>query len=258
MASEEESMFRRSHVAAALLLFAAATARAVTVDELIAKNVEARGGIEKLRSIQSLRTSGKMFIGDGGFSVELGYVQMVKRPGMFRGEASLQGMTAVSAYDGHEGWQIQPFGGRLDPEKMSADDVKGLKLLSDLDGPLVDYQAKGYKVEYLGTEDVDGTDAHKLKVTLKDGDVLSIYLDPDYFLQIRSIVQYKIRGVEVVEETDWGNYEQVGGVMLPFSIESGPKDQPKPSKLTIEKAEINIPLDAKLFRFPASPATVNK
>jgi outer membrane lipoprotein-sorting protein len=251
-------MFKRTQLAAALLLFAAATARAVTVDELIAKNVEARGGIEKIRSIQSLRTSGKMFVGDGGFSVELGYVQMVKRPGMFRGEASLQGMTAVSVYDGQEGWQIQPFNGRLDPEKLSADDVKSLKLLADLDGPLVDYQAKGNKVEYLGTEDVDGTDAHKLKVTLKDGDVMYIYLDPDYFLQIREIVQYKIRGVEVVEENDWGNYEQVDGVMLPFSVESGPKGQPKTSKITIEKAEINVPLDEKIFRFPTSPAAVDK
>jgi outer membrane lipoprotein-sorting protein len=251
-------MLRRSQLVAALLLFAAASARAVTVDELIAKNIEARGGIEKIRSVQSLRTSGKMFVGDGGFSVELGYVQMIKRPGMIRGEVSLQGMTSVSAYDGNEGWQIQPFGGRLDPEKLSADDVKGLKLLADLDGPLVDYEAKGSKVEYLGIEDVDGTDAHKLKVTLKDGDVIYIYLDPDYFLQIRAIVQYKIRGTEVVEEDDWGNYEQVNGVMLPFSIESGPKGQPKNAKITIEKAEINVALDPKLFHFPAAPAAVNK
>jgi outer membrane lipoprotein-sorting protein len=122
----------------------------------------------------------------------------------------------------------------------------------------VDYAAKGNQVEYLGTEDVDGTDAYKLKVTLKDGDILYIYLDPDYFLQIRMIIQSRIRGAEYVEEHDLGNYEQVNGVMLPFSIESGPKGQAKNTKITIEKAEINLALDPKLFRFPAIPAAVSK
>jgi outer membrane lipoprotein-sorting protein len=241
-----------------LLLFAAVSARAVTVDELIAKNIKARGGIEKIRAIQSLRTSGKMFAGDGDFSIELAYVQMIKRPGMIRMEVSMQGLTSVAAYDGSEGWQIQPFEGRLDPEKLSADDLKGFKSMADLDGPLVDYEAKGSKVEYLGTEDVDGTDAYKIKVTLKDGDIDYIYLDPDYFLQIRVIIQRKIRGVEVVEEDDLGNYEQINGVMLPFSLESGPKGGTKNQKITIEKAEINVALDTKLFHFPATPAAVSK
>jgi outer membrane lipoprotein-sorting protein len=251
-------VFRRSQLVLVTLLFAAVSARAVTVDELIAKNIKARGGIEKIRAIQSLRTRGKIFSGQGDFSIELAYVQMIKRPGMYRQEASMQGLTAVAAYDGSVGWQIQPFGGRLDPERMSADDAKGLKLLADLDGPLVDYAAKGNQVEYLGTEDVDGTEAYKLKVTLKDGDILYIYLDPDYFLQIRMIIQSRIRGAEYMEEHDLGNYEQVNGVMLPFSIESGPKGQAKNTKITIEKAEINLALDSKLFRFPAIPAAVSK
>jgi outer membrane lipoprotein-sorting protein len=214
--------------------------------------------MEKIRAIQSLRTSGKILASEGGLSFELGYTQMIKRPGMVRMEVSLQGLTQVRAYDGNVGWQIQPFEGRLVPEKLSADDVKGLKLIADLDGPLVDYEAKGSRVEYLGTEDVDGTDAHKLRVTLKDGDVLYIYLDPDYFLEIRTIVQMKMRGAEVVEEEDLGNYEQVDGVMLPFSVESGRKGQPKDTKITVEKAQTNPALDTKLFQFPAAPAAATK
>jgi outer membrane lipoprotein-sorting protein len=251
-------MFKRSQLMAALLLLAAASAQAVTVDELIAKNIKARGGIEKIRAVQSLRTSGKMFQGGGDYSIELAYAQMIKRPGMIRQEVSMQGLTAVGAYDGSLGWQIQPFEGRLDPEKLSADDMKGFKLLADLDGPLVDYAAKGSKVEYLGTEDVDGTDAYKIKVTLKDGDVIYVFLDPDYFLEIRMIVQMRIRGSEFVEEDDLGNYEQVNGVMLPFSLESGPKGQAKSTKIIIEKAEINVVLDTKLFQLPATPAAVSK
>lgn len=251
-------MFKRSQLMAALLLLAAASAQAVTVDELIAKNIKARGGIEKIRAVQSLRTSGKMSQGGGDYSIELAYTQMIKRPGMIRQEVSMQGLTAVGAYDGSLGWQIQPFEGRLDPEKLPADDVKSFKLLADLDGPLVDYAAKGSKVEYLGTEDVDGTDAYKIKVTLKDGDVIYVFLDPDYFLQIRMIVQTRIRGSEFVEEDDLGNYELVNGVMLPFSLESGPKGQAKSTKITIEKAEVNVALDTKLFQFPATPAAVSK
>jgi len=104
-------MFKRSQFMAALLLLAAASAQAVTVDELIAKNIKARGGIEKIRAVQSLRTSGKMFQGGGDYSIELAYAQMIKRPGMIRQEVSMQGLTAVGAYDGSLGWQIQPFEG---------------------------------------------------------------------------------------------------------------------------------------------------
>jgi outer membrane lipoprotein-sorting protein len=251
-------MWRRNLIIAALLVFAAASAQAFTVDELIAKNIKARGGLDKIHAIQSLRTTGKIHAGGGDFSIEIAYVEMTRRPGMFRQEVNMQGLTSVTAYDGAVGWQIQPFSGRLDPERLSADDVKFLERSADLDGPLVDYAAKGNRVEYLGTEDVDGTDAHKLKVTFKDGDVQYIYLDPDYFLQIRTIMQSKVRGAEYVQEMDWGNYESVGGVMLPFSTEAGVKGRPKETKITVDKVEVNVALDPKLFHFPATPTAVSK
>jgi len=242
----------------ALLLLSAAGARALTVDELIAKHIQARGGLVKLRAVQSLRLSGRMLSGDGGSSMELSFVQIVKRPGQIRQEVGMQGLTAISAFDGSLGWQIQPFSGRLDPEKLSADDAKGFRIFADLDGPLVDYAAKGHNVEYLGTEDVDGTEAHKIRVTYRDGDSLTVYLDPDYFLQIRTIVQMRVRGVDYTEEEDWGNYEQINGVMIPFSFETGLKGQPKTTKVVYEKAEINPALDSKLFSFPAPPASAGK
>jgi outer membrane lipoprotein-sorting protein len=244
----------RYGLVAALLLFIASSAMALTLDELIAKNIKARGGLEKIRAIHTLRSSGKLLFLGGGFSIELRYMQLIKRPGMLRTEALLQGLTAVTAYDGNVGWQVQPFQGRMDPERMAADDVKGLQLTADLDGPLVDYKAKGNTVEYLGTEDVDGTDAHKLKVTLKNGDVRYVYLDPDYFLEIRTLDQTTIRGVLVEQETDLGNYEQVNGVFLPFSIESGGKGGPKGQKITIDKVEANDDLNDAMFHFPAAAA----
>ncbi|HSE39639.1 MAG TPA: hypothetical protein VLH08_02650, partial [Acidobacteriota bacterium] len=223
----------------ALFFISLGHANAVTVDELIAKNIEARGGLEKVKAIHSLRLTGKVQFD----SFQLSYVFMAKRPSMMRNEASFQQMTAVTAYDGSVGWKIQPFMGRVDPEKMSGDEIKPLQLNADIDGPLVDYKAKGNTVEYLGTEDVDGTDAYKLKVTLKNGDIRQIYLDPDYFLEIRWIDQVFIRGTQQEVETDLGSYEKVEGVYWPFSYEVGQKGKPKGQKITFEKAEINPDLD---------------
>lgn len=226
-------------------------AHAVTVDELVAKNIEARGGIDRIKAIQSLKTEGRLFF-TGNFSVELGYSDLIKRGGKYRNEASLQGLTAVQAYDGKQAWQIQPFQGRKDPEKLAADQAKSLARQADIDGPLVDWKAKGHKIEYLGTEDVDGTAAHKLKVSLADGDIQYIYLEPDHFLEIRNLTRSTVRGVEYEQETDVGNYERVAGVYLPFSYESGPRGQPKNQKISIEKAEANVELDDALFALPAA------
>lgn len=237
----------------ALLLAVSGAASAMTAEELIAKNLEAKGGRDAIKAIQSLRTTGKLsFTGD--FAVDLTLDTIVSRTGKVRQEASLQGMTSVQAYDGKEGWQIQPFGGRKDPEKLSADDSKGLIDDADIDGPLVDWREKGSTIEYLGTEDVDGTQAHKLKVSEKDGDVKYVYFDPDYFLEIRTVTQRKVRGSEQAFESDLGNYEKVAGVYMPFSIESGPKGAPKQQKITLEKVEVNVPVDDAKFAFPASPA----
>lgn len=241
----------RCGLVAALFFIALGSASALTVDELIAKNIEARGGIEKIRAIQSLRETGKIQFGSRSF----GFAWMAKRPGMVRYEFSFQGLTSVIAYDGSIGWRIQPFQGRLDPEQMAGDDVKSLQLEADIDGPLIDYKGKGHTVEYLGNEDVDGTDAHKLKVTLKNGNVRYVYLDPDYYLEIRWLDQTRIRGSQQEQEADLGNYEKVDGVFFPFSMEAGAKGGPKNQKITIEKVEINPDLDDALFHFPAAPTS---
>ena len=223
---------------------------AATVDELVAKNIEAKGGAQALHSLQSLRLTGKLLINNGQF--QLGYVETRKRPDEVRTEVTLQGMTAVNAYDGKEGWKISPFQGRKDPEKMSTDDTKSVMEDGEIDGPLVDWKEKGSTVEYLGTEDVDGTQAHKLKVVRKNGDVVFVYLDPDHFLEIRTLSERIEHGAQMEVETDIGDYEKIGGVFIPFSSESGPKGSPVKQKIVIEKAEPNPPLDDAIFHFPAT------
>ena len=224
--------------------------RPATLDELVAKNIEAKGGTDALHSLQSIRLAGKMLVNQG--QIQFGYITTKKRPGEVRSEYSLQGMTAVQAYDGKEGWKISPFQGRKDPEKMSADDVKSLIEDAEIDGPLVDWKAKGSAVEYLGTEDVDGTLAHKLKVVRKNGDVNFVYLDPDHFLEIRVLTQRVEQGAQVEVETDLGEYEKINGVLVPFSIEAGRKGDPDKQKIVIDKAEANLAVDDATFRFPAA------
>ncbi len=242
-------------VAAVVLLAAASSAFAYTADELAAKNVAAKGGAEKLAALHSLRLTGKLLV--NGDTLQLGYVAMVERPDSVRYEATLQGLTLVQAYDGTQGWKINPFQGRKDPEKMSADDAKDLSEdAADFTGALVDYRAKGYKLDYLGTEDVDGTEAYKLRVTRPNGDITYVFLDPDYFLEIRTINRRIQHGIPKETVTDYGDYEQVNGVYFAFAQSSGPNGSSDRQKVQIDKAEANTALDGALFRFPATqPAT---
>jgi len=221
-----------------------------TVDELVSKNIEARGGADALHALQSLRLTGKMLVQQG--QIQLAYLQTKKRPDEVRTESSLQGMTQIEAYDGKEGWKVSPFFGRKDPERMSADDVKTLMEDAEIDGPLVDWKTKGSKVEYLGTEDVEGTFAHKLKVVRKNGDVNFVYLDPDHLLEIRVLTQRMRHGAQEEVETDLGDYEKAAGVFVPTSIESGRKGAPDKERIIIDKVEANVPVDDAVFHFPAS------
>src|ERR1700686_2389581 len=221
-----------------------------TAEELVNKNIQAKGGIEKIKAIKAIRIKGKLNVGGGLIAATL---QENDRPNLIRETFTLQGMTAVTAYDGTTGWPIQPFGGHKDPEFMGEDDLKDLLLDADFDGPLVDYREKGNAVEYLGHDVVDGDDALRLKVTLKDGDIIYYYLDPDTFLEIRKEVQEFIRGSIKENVDDLGSYKPVAGVMYPFSIASGPKNRPDAAQTTtIEKIDVNVPLAKSEFELPAS------
>ena len=232
-----------------MALVAAPAVQAVSVDELLAKNLEARGGAEKVAAIKTLKSEGKMLFG-GQF--ELALTQYQKAPESIRTEASLQGLTAVQAWDGKDAWQISPFQGRKDPEKMSGDDAKSFADDAPIAGALIGARERGSKIDYLGTEDVDGTGAHKLKVTLKNGDVEYVYLDPDHFLEIRTTAQRSVRGTQVVSVTDFGDYEEVAGVFFPFSMATENKADGSRQQITIEHAEANVPLEDSVFSFPAT------
>jgi hypothetical protein len=222
---------------------------AQTADELVQKNIEAKGGLDKMKAIQSVRMTGKLN-GGGGFVATVG--QENERPNLVRQTFSLQGMTAITAYDGRTGWQIQPFEGHKDPELIGEDELRGLVRAADFDGPLVDYKEKGNTVEYLGHDIVDGDDALRLKVTLKNGDIVYYYLDPDTFLEIRKETQEFIRGTIRESVSQMGSYKPVAGVMYPYWMTEGSKAHPDGQTITIEKIEVNVPINPSDFALPAS------
>ena len=232
----------------AIALFAAVSMQAadLTVDEILAKNAEAKGGIDKLRALNSIRFTGKMTLGGG---MEAPIVMSKKRPEMMRMDFTVQGMTGTQAYDGAGGWMLMPFMGKKDAEPMSGDMLKEVKDMADFDGPFIDYAKKGYKAELLGKGEVEGTAVYKIKMS-RDGQDTIVFIDADSFLDIKAEAKRKMQGQEVEGETTYGNYQEFGGLLFPMSIEMKAKGMPAGQTITIEKVELNPTLADDTFKMP--------
>ncbi len=218
---------------------------AQTADDIIAKYITTIGGMDRIQAMQTLRRTGR-FTGGGGFEAVV--VQENKRPGSVREEFSIQGMTGITAYDGRTGWKIEPWGGKKDPEALGEEELRSISEDADFDGPLINYQQKGNKVELVGLEQVEGTDAYKLKVTLANGDIRYYYMDSDYYVPIRIDTQRMIRGAQQEFETSLGDYKRVAGVYLPHSIETGARGSQDRAKITYDKIEANVAIDDARFK----------
>ena len=248
------------HVLAAALFASAAFpafAQDVTAQSLLDKNLEARGGADALAAIKSIQFAGKMiFPGD----FELAYSEIRARGGAdgveARMEGNVQGLTYMQGYDGQTAWRVNPFEGRRDAETMSGDEARSMSDSSRIDGVLQDARKDGSTISYLGREDFDGTSAYKLKVTQKDGDEFTYLLDPDTYLEIKISETRKIRGAPQTTETELGDYEKVGGVYFPMSVESWPQGQSNQrQRVLIETAQANTAATPALFAQPVGRAT---
>ena len=246
-------MIRKTFVYALLAGLVATAAGAQTVDEIIAKNLDARGGKDKIKAVKTIRMTGKIDMQQG---MEAPFVLELARPNKLRNEFTFQGMTGIQAFDGKTGWTVMPFMGKKEPEAVSADDVKNMEDQADFDGPLVDYKEKGHQVELVGKETIEGTPVYKLKVTKKNGDVENHYLDAEQYLEVRVDGKKMVHGQEMEGETTLSNYKEVGGLIFPFSIQSKQKGGPGGVTLTFEKIEVNPDLAASRFEMPqaAKPA----
>ena len=233
------------------ILFAAAFAAALsaqTAEELVNRNLQAKGGIDKIKALRTLRESGKLQ--NGGFTAQVGQDSMA--PNLLRQTFTVQGMTQIQAYDGTTGWKISPFEGRKDPERLGDDELRDIMENAIFLGPLVDYQAQGSRVEYIGKDLIDGDDVYRLKVTLKNGDLYYYYLDPETFLEVRMEKVRFIRGAVRESVIECGSYKLVAGVYMPFTYEVGSKQSAERSKITYDKIEPNVTLDPAEFKMPAA------
>ena len=249
------------HVLTALLLCGAAIpAAAQDAQSLVAKNLEARGGEAALSAIKAIRFEGRSIF-PGDFEVAYRETRAQVGPGTAaRVDLTVQGLDLVQAYDGRGGaWKINPFQGRKDPEKMSADEVRAMADGATIEGPLLASRHDGSRVDYLGRDDFDGTLAYKLRVTQKDGDQFTYWLDPDTYLEIKLEEMRKIRGAEQTSESELGDYEKIAGVYFPMSIESWAEGQDKQRQRTIiATGAANPQVDADFFAEPGGPATPAK
>jgi outer membrane lipoprotein-sorting protein len=228
----------------------------LTADQIVQKHIEALGGLDKLKAINTLSASGKATMAGG--QMEAPMVMQMKRPSSMRMEMTIQGKKIVQAFDGTTAWMINPMLGSDTPQKASADDTQEMKDSADIDfSSLANYKEKGNTVELVGMEDVEGNPAYKLKVTKKNGRVEYDYLDAKTFLAIKVTTKRKQMGNEIEIDAYPTNYKPVNGVLFPFTV-----DQKMGGKsimqLTIDKVDVNQPIDDVTFQFPEKPKTEPK
>lgn len=227
----------------------------LTLPELLDNYYEAIGGVEAWEELESVKLSGSMSMGP---QMEAPFTMYQKRPHKLRLEFVVQGMTGIQAFDGEGGWMFLPFMGRTEPEVMPQEMADELRQQADLEGPLVHWQDKGHEVELEGVEEVEGTEAYKLKVTLAPNQkVRYYYLDSESYIPIKMTGKTEMQGAEVDFEVTLSDYKELGdtGLLLPHSIEQRQVGAPGGQVITIESAEVGIDIPDSQFAMPeAAPA----
>jgi hypothetical protein len=253
--------------------------------QIVEKHIAARGGLQAWRTVQAMSWTGKMDAGTGTNDraeriiesrrghhvnkvnitdskdamakekgpeqVQLPFVLEMKRPRKSRVEIQFAGKTAVQVYDGVNGWKVRPFLNRNDVEPFTAAEVKSEQGRAELDGPLVDYAAKGTKVELEGVEKIQGRDAYKLKLTTKTGDVQHVWIDAQNFLDVK--IEGAPRRMDGRMHTVWiyqRDFRSVQGLIIPFALETEVEGYRDTHKMIIEKVAVNPKLDDALFAKP--------
>jgi len=220
-----------------------------SLDDVIARHLAARGGLERIKAVRTMRMKGKMTVGPG---IEVPIVFELKRPASVRLDITFQGSTSTQAYDGTTGWATNPKSDRADPQPMSPRELEDMEEQADMDGPLVDTGAKGHTVELVGQEKLEGRDVYKLKVTLKTGAVRLVYIDALTYLERKTEARRTVDGVESDTETVSSQYDPVRGLVLPHRVQLGMKGEPPTQTIVFETIELDVPLDDARFRRPTA------
>ena len=241
-------MFRCvSPAALVLVVLSAGTLNAQTADQLVAKNLEAKGGVEKWKAINSLRMIGTISV--QGKQLPLTISSM--RPNYMRHEMNLPDLRIVQAFDGKTAWAINPMLGATTPQQLPAEAAETIRTSAEFEGALVNYKAKGHVAELVGTETLGGRNVHHLKLTLKNGPVQHFYLDAETGLEVRVTQEVETGpGQKQALASEMSNYQPVSGILIPHTVRQL-LDGKVVAEMTISKVEINAIDDPSLFRMPA-------
>jgi outer membrane lipoprotein-sorting protein len=221
---------------------------AQSLDEVLQGYYEAIGGLENWKSLEAMTATGNMVMMGG---IQAPFTIMTKRPAKVRIEFSFQGMTGVQAYDGETAWMIMPFMGSPDPQTMPPEMATQVTEEADIDGPLIGWKEDGHQVELVGKEDVDGTEAFKVKVTRKSGGVSYIFIGAEDYLPIKFAATRNMQGQDMMVETSLSDYRKVGDLLFAHSVSAQAEGAPMGGQtITIDKIEVNPALQDALFMMP--------
>ena len=234
-----------SAMACATVLIAGAHLAAQDVDDIVARNVQAKGGADKLQAVQTMKQTAHV-TSQGMTGVMTVYG---KRPNLVRQEIAIAGQTIVSAFDGTTAWSINPFRGSPEPVAMSGPQAEDIKMQSDFDSPLVNYKAKGYELEFVGVETLGTRKAYHLKLTSKEHRVQQLYLDAETNLEIKIVADSQMGPVE----NELSNYREIQGLKVPFTMRTLSAGNVV-SQIAVDTVEINPKIDEAMFRMPKAAA----
>jgi hypothetical protein len=249
-----------------------AIAPQMTAAAIVDKNAAARGGLATWRAVQTMEMKGKMEAGGNQRSslpvsgergaakvvplrrkeqAELPFVMDLQRGRKMRLEIEFNGRTAVQVYNGTQGWKLRPFLNRHEVENFTAEELKTASKQSDLDGLLIDYQAKGSTVDLEGAEQVEGRNSYKLKVTDKNGDVRHVWVDAESFLEVKiEGTPRRLDGKYHPVAIYLRDYRSVDGLVMPFVLETAVEGVRDTEKIVIENIVSNPKLDQSRFAMP--------
>jgi hypothetical protein len=231
-----------------IALFIAFSAQAQNVDALINKHLEAIGA-DNWSKVEAVKMEASISA-QAAPGMEIPMTMTIVNNKSARIDVSVMGMTQSTCVNGASGWSNNPFMGQTDPEPLTADQVKNMKDMTDLSGPLFGYKEKGYTAEYLGTEDVEGVEAHKIKISMGGSKMHYSFLDPENFLEIKTIKVEKVDGQEIEAASTYSDFRKVEGILFPFSIEqNNPMMGATVTKMT--KISVNPTLDMAIFNMPS-------
>jgi hypothetical protein len=258
----------------------------LTVEQIVDKSLAASGGKSAWKEVQTLSLSGKLDAGrerkDGGNIptnpvqakidaktraklilegkykappekiIQLSFKLDLARPNRQRLEIPFEGDTAVQVYDGANGWKLRPYLGRREVESYSKDELAIAASEQQLDGPLIDYVAKGTQISLAGTDLVDGQPAYRLNLKFKDGSVRGLWIEGKTFLEVKlEGTPRRWDGRPRTVMTYFKDYRKVGGLMVPHLRETQVAGDPHIERIQIEKVIINPSLAPAEFTKPS-------